>query len=454
MKKFVTILLSIMMLFSIVACNKTPTEQGSASANSSSGEMQTSSSDNTQNSSSTLTKPIYEPMPAPPTADFSKNTVLYLAGDSTVKTYTENTFIGGWGQFLHLFLKGNTVVENKSNGGRSSRSFINEGRLTTNQEITTNSYKSIESTIKQGDYLLIQFGHNDDVSGGLYGANFLDRNVPLGEPDEQGIFPTVIPESKVSTSSLPQGYVDDIRARAEKTYASVADETEKAQKIEEQVVKETKAGLNKIAVFGSEYYSFDCGGTYKGYLKMYIDFARERGAIPVLCTPVARVKFNSDGTLMGGPNRHGENFAYVEAVRQLAQEECCLLIDTFEFTKNLLEKVTKDYADYLMALKSNGITGQWAYDYDFQLDATGTDKIMTGIEATHYNRFGAYITAAYVAETLYDFVLNGYETEFGEKIGFGQDISVKPSYFVECPSHLAPKLNDIKGLFKRVSITK
>ena len=456
MKKLTVILLSIIMLFSVIACNNGGNQNNNSTTNASvDGSTNEPTSSNTQggNSSSTVTKPVYTPMPAAPKPDFTKNTVIYLAGDSTVKTYAENTFIGGWGQFMHLFLKGNTVVENKSNGGRSSRSFINEGRLTTDPNKNYTSYQSIESTIKEGDYLFIQFGHNDDATRNKYDT-FIERQVPLGEPDEFGIFPTTMP-TKVSTDTIPKEYIDNvIRPAAEKKCAAITDEAEKLAKIEEEVKIAIEQQTRPLKSYGSEYYSYDCGGTYKGYLKMYIDFARSKGAIPVLCTPVARVKFDSEGKLMGGNGRHGENFAYVQAVRQLAQEECCLMIDTFEFTKNLLEKVTKQYADYLMALKPNSIPGQWAFDYDYQLDATGSEKKWTGIEATHYNRFGAFITAAYVAETLQIYADNENTTEFNEKIGFAQDLSVVPSYFVECPSHLSPKLNDIKGLFQRAQIVK
>lgn len=434
MKKLAVILLSLMFVFSIVACNNNNNQnnnssQSSIENNDSSSNQGISSVGGTSSSS-----PTYDgTMPTAPSIDFenANNTVIYLAGDSTVKTYGENVFIGGWGQFMHLFISGNTFVSNNAEGGRSTRSFINEGRLFTNTEVTTTKYQSIESTIKEGDYLLIQFGHNDDASAKEVDANYLDRKVPLGEPDDQGIFPTVIPD-KVSTNELPADYITYL----ERLYQGDT---------LEQVITNNLNTIKKN--YGSEYYSYDCGGTYKGYLKMYIDFAREKGAIPVLCTPVARVKFNSDGTLKSGANLHGENFAYVEAVRQLAEEENCLLIDTFEFTKNLLETVTKDYADYLMALKDNGITGKWAYDYDFQLDATGADKKWTAIEGTHYNRFGAYVTAAYVAETL-----NGFAEK--EKITFGEDLSIVPSFFVSCPSHLEPKLDAIKSLFTKAQITK
>lgn len=431
MKKFVVILLSLMFVFSIVACNKNNDNKGDNSSQSSIEDT------NSQNGGTSSSSQPYQPMPAAPSIDFTdaNNTVIYLAGDSTVKTYAENTFIGGWGQFMHLFLNNNTFVENKSNGGRSSRSFINEGRLFTNPG-KNYSYKSIESTIKEGDYLLIQFGHNDDASAGVVDDNYLDRKVPLGEPDDQGIYPTVIPD-KVSTSELPADYL----AYLEKFYTG------------EALDKAVSSALSTIKAYGDEYYSYDCGGTYKGYLKMYIDFARSKGAIPVLCTPVARVKFDANGNLLGGINRHGENFAYVQAVRQLAREEECMLIDTFEFTKNLLETVTPTYANYLMALKPNDLAGEWP-DYDTHLDATGADKKWSGIEATHYNKFGAYVTAAFVVETLYGFTVDEYFTEYGETITFGEDISVVPSYFVSCPTHLEPKLDAIKSLFTRAQITK
>ncbi len=454
MRKIAVILLTIVMLFSVVACNNnnggdTSTLSG-VTGSTDSGTKPTSDNQNTPTSSGVP----YEPMPAAPKADFLTDKVIYLAGDSTVKTYLEDTYIGGWGQFLHLFLKNDTVVENKSEGGRSSRSFINEGRLTNNEEMQGKSYQSIESTIKAGDYLFIQFGHNDDASGEAYDKNRLERNVPLGDADENGIFPTVGPTAKVSTTELPVDYVEKRTEQITQSYSGIADEQQRKEKIETEINKMMTEGLNTIKKFGTEYYSFDCGGTFKGYLKMYIDFARSKGAIPVLCTPVARVKFDSNGKIIGGPNKHGENFAYVQAVRQLAEEEKCLLIDTFEFTKNLLETVTKDYSNYLMALKSNSLTGKWPFDYDGQLDATGSDKKWTGIEATHYNKFGAYVTAAYIAETLNNFISENTTTESGEKITFGADISLTPSFFVECPSHLEAKLNDIKSLFKTAKITK
>ncbi|WP_082234929.1 rhamnogalacturonan acetylesterase [Halobacillus massiliensis] len=80
-----------------------------------------------------------------------KKTNLFLAGDSTMADYPESQFPQmGWGQKLSLFLKKEAVVCNKAANGRSSKSFIHEGRL-----------QGIINEICEGDFLLIQFGHND-----------------------------------------------------------------------------------------------------------------------------------------------------------------------------------------------------------------------------------------------------------------------------------------------------
>ncbi|WP_028610257.1 rhamnogalacturonan acetylesterase [Paenibacillus harenae] len=76
-------------------------------------------------------------------------TTIYLAGDSTV-TDQETFPYAGWGQMLPLYLKADVAVDNHAKSGRSSRSFIDEGRLA-----------AILEQIKPNDYLWIQFGHND-----------------------------------------------------------------------------------------------------------------------------------------------------------------------------------------------------------------------------------------------------------------------------------------------------
>jgi lysophospholipase L1-like esterase len=78
---------------------------------------------------------------------------VYLAGDSTmadkaVKTYPET----GWGMPFKLFFDSTVTVKNIAKNGRSTKSFITEGL-----------WSSITNTMRSGDYVFIQFGHNDEV---------------------------------------------------------------------------------------------------------------------------------------------------------------------------------------------------------------------------------------------------------------------------------------------------
>ena len=75
---------------------------------------------------------------------------IYVCGDSTAASYSpEEAPITGWGQCLDSFV-GDSRVINCAAGGRSTKSFLAEGRLT-----------RIEEQIEPGDIVLIQFTHND-----------------------------------------------------------------------------------------------------------------------------------------------------------------------------------------------------------------------------------------------------------------------------------------------------
>lgn len=78
---------------------------------------------------------------------------IYLAGDSTVQSYDfSRAPQAGWGQFLGDYITGGVNVLNHAIGGRSSKTFITENRLS-----------KIITEINKGDYLLIQMGHNDST---------------------------------------------------------------------------------------------------------------------------------------------------------------------------------------------------------------------------------------------------------------------------------------------------
>ena len=78
--------------------------------------------------------------------------IIYWAGDSTVK---QNDFTSypqtGIGQGFSLYVKKGIFIDNRAENGRSTKSFIDEGILDT-----------IARDIKKGDFLFIQFGHNDE----------------------------------------------------------------------------------------------------------------------------------------------------------------------------------------------------------------------------------------------------------------------------------------------------
>ncbi|MGW7078179.1 rhamnogalacturonan acetylesterase [Streptomyces sp. NPDC054866] len=79
---------------------------------------------------------------------------LYIAGDSTAaQKYTDAAPETGWGMALPFFLHGRLKVANHAMNGRSSKSFVDEGRLAV-----------ILEAIRPGDRLLVQFAHNDEKS--------------------------------------------------------------------------------------------------------------------------------------------------------------------------------------------------------------------------------------------------------------------------------------------------
>lgn len=237
----------------------------------------------------------------------SKPTV-YIASDSTVQTYEDHYEPQtGWGETLANFFgtsvnqyeaensgysqsecyeTENVIVENRAIGGRSSSSFILEGKL-----------DDLLEDVKPGDYLFVQWGHND------------------------------------STYSRPNRYVSPDK--------------------------------------------------FSEWLTYYIDGAAQRGAIPVLVTPVARYSYttNADGTL----NSFASNF---EPYRQVM----------LTMGENLGVPVIDLTARSIAVCNNFGIEGAkslflWveAGDYEGAYAGGATDS-------THLQYYGAYKFAQCVAQ--------------------------------------------------------
>ena len=76
---------------------------------------------------------------------------VFLIGDSTMATFSARYApMTGWGHEFHSFFTDAITIDNRAVAGKSSRSFIEEGK-----------WARVLSDVQEGDYVLIQFGHND-----------------------------------------------------------------------------------------------------------------------------------------------------------------------------------------------------------------------------------------------------------------------------------------------------
>jgi len=142
---------------------------------------------------------------------------VWLIGDSTVKNGSGKGAGGLWGWGDYLFLQFDTTkisVRNYALGGRSSRTFISEGL-----------WDNVMAKVKRGDYVIIQFGHND------------------------------------------AGAIND-SSRARGTIKGTGDETEEIDNI---ITKKHE----KVHSFG-------------WYIRKYIDDSKAKGAVPIVCSLIPR----------------------------------------------------------------------------------------------------------------------------------------------------------------------
>ncbi|HPR33704.1 MAG TPA: rhamnogalacturonan acetylesterase [Prolixibacteraceae bacterium] len=167
--------------------------------------------------------------------------VIYMAGDSTMADKPlEGNPERGWGQLLPSLMDTSSIcIENHAKNGRSTRSFIYEGR-----------WDSLIGKVRPNDYVVIQFGHNDDVV------------------------------TKTGRYTLP--------------------------------------------------------GEFRYNLVKFVRDVREKGASPILCTPIVRRKFNESGQL---EETHG---VYPDVVREVASAMNVPLADLHERSKVLVTEQGDD----------------------------------------------------------------------------------------------------------------
>lgn len=158
---------------------------------------------------------------------------LFMVGDSTVKNGKGNGVGGlwGWGDFIGQFLDTTKIhIENHALGGTSSRTFQYKGL-----------WNAVLDKLKKGDYVLIQFGHNDDG--------------PIN---------------------------DSLRARG--TIKGIGNETQEIDNI-----------LTK---------KHETVHSYGWYIQKIIREAKSKGAIPIVCSPIPRNDWK-DGKVPRNDNSYG-----------------------------------------------------------------------------------------------------------------------------------------------------
>jgi len=162
---------------------------------------------------------------------------VHTIGDSTMAEYEESRVTRGWGMFLQQFLEGWTV-NNRGKAGSSSRTFY-EGAA---------YWASVKSQMTAGDYVFIQFAHNDEKSNGADGDSLIAYYNSVGDATSAS--------STVRTGTLP----------------------------------------------------YD---SYKYYLCKYVEETRALGCTPVLVGPICRMYFSGNTIRRNGRHDLGDSFTKI-----------------------------------------------------------------------------------------------------------------------------------------------
>lgn len=161
-----------------------------------------------------------------------KQTTIFMIGDSTMadKDISKGSPERGWGMVLQGFFTEDIVVDNHARNGRSSISFRNEGL-----------WKTVLERIKPGDYVFIQFGHNDEK---------LDKPNSIRHTDPGSTFDEILEKYVRETrekGGIPvlfncverRNFFDARKAELQKNTASVA---EKNAGADDETLRDTKYG--------------------------------------------------------------------------------------------------------------------------------------------------------------------------------------------------------------------
>ena len=139
-----------------------------------------------------------------PAATVTQHPALFLVGDSIVHTGTGTGDIGPWGwgaELIAMFDLTKIHVYNEGLGGRSSRGYIQEG-----------AWARIVDQLQPGDWVIVQFGHNDAANS----QNYPDRTTLKGNGDETQEIESPVTHQKEVVHSYGwylRQYVADTKAK-------------------------------------------------------------------------------------------------------------------------------------------------------------------------------------------------------------------------------------------------
>ena len=239
---------------------------------------------------------------------------VHTIGDSTMATYADNSPKIGWGQVLQQFFTNDVKIVNHALSGRSSKSFYQE------------KWSSVKSQIKEGDYVIIQFAHNDEKANGLDGDTLNAYYKSVGKS-----------ESADARGTSPNG-------------------------------------------------------TYKDYLRKYINETREKGGQPILVSSICRKYFSSDKKSIKRNGRHdlGDKFDKLTANGLTSGNKVSTSDHTYDYPyqmKLVAEEMGVPYLDMTTATAElfietgeTTVTTWFAAKDDTHTNATGA-KIMAELGA-------------------------------------------------------------------------
>ena len=214
--------------------------------------------------------------------------VVFITGDSTVNNADKDPDgMWGWGAVANtIFDETKIDIVNAAMAGRSCRSYLNEGR-----------WDRVYNSLKPGDFVLIQFGHND-IS-------------PIDKPKYRGAIAT----------AKDTCHVYRMQAANEETPSDSP-----------YLGGEPIASLKQGRLEGSSQVgSYEVVYSFGWYLKKFIQDVREKGATPILISLTPRNEW---------PNGKIErrNDTYGKWYREVAAETGCEFVDLHNITADFLDK--------------------------------------------------------------------------------------------------------------------